>query len=180
MELGIRYWRLEYRDPNRNTSKYYEVWLHEVESQVILAWGRIGTDGQHDLKLFPDEEDAKAKALAQVYAKQSKGYQIIHEDLVIPVDTRSYSGSFDSEFWRLRRDTQLAINKGEASPREAALNYIEGFIADCNTFLADSREGAIDPGKFEDLSTRWEELSDKFDGAETMMTMVKKRALKHV
>lgn len=180
MELGIRYWRLEHRDPKNNSSKFYEVWLDEVSAAAVLAWGRIGTDGQHDVKLFPDGEEAKAKALAQVYAKQSKGYTIVHEDLIIQVDTRNYAGSFDAEFWRLRRDTQLAITKGDASPREAALNYIEGFITDCNAFLAASREGTIDSKRFEDLMVRWEELSDKFDGAESMMTMVKKRALKHV
>lgn len=174
MDVSVRYWRLEFTEGTSN--KFYEVWLNEIDCEIILSWGRKNTEGQTDRKLFPNAEDAKAKALAQVYAKQSKGYHIVHEDLVIPYDTR------DNVWGRpnvLRRATVGAIRSGEASPREAALNYIEGFITDCNAFLAKARDGTVDEESFEDLSVRWKELADKFDSAETMMTMVKRRTLKH-
>lgn len=176
MKTTVRHWHLEYvHDGSR---KFYTVWLNEDESEIWLSWGRIGTSGQSELKLFHSSGDAKAKALAQVYAKQSKGYTLKREDYVFEVEDSNWSS-----IERIRRDFAKALTSGDASPREAALNYIEGFVSDCNEFLMSAKEG-VDPDdlqpSFEDLSTRWEELKDKFDSAETMMHMVKMRTLKRV
>lgn len=172
---SVRYWRLEFRKDG--SDKFYEVWLSEVDAEVWLSWGRIGSSGQSDRKEFATSADAVSKALAQVYAKESKGYTIVHGDLTFTVDHEIW----DTNIYRLRHLTQQAVRSGDATPREAALNYIEGFITDCNEFLMNSKGGwnpADLASSFEDLSMRWEELKDKFDSAETMMHMVKMRALK--
>lgn len=170
----VRYWRLEYiKDGSR---KFYEIWLHETFCQVWLSWGRMGTGGQDSKSEFDNATDAKAKALAQVYAKQSKGYELVTEDVIIEATPDQWTNRH-----RMSSLTQRAIASGDATPREAALNYIEGFVTDCNEFLVRAKEGA-DPDElaqwFEDLSGRWEELKDKYDSAETMMHMVKMRALR--
>jgi predicted DNA-binding WGR domain protein len=173
----VRFWSLK----NVITgNKYYEVWTWG--RNTLLAWGRIGTEGQCSLKIYDNDAEARAKALAQVYAKQTKGgdksYIVEHDDLVIqvPMDPLR-SGEVVSY---LRRITHLAINSGEATTREAALNYIEGFISDCNEYMVRAKRGLdtsdLEAG-FEDLTVRWEELKDKFDSAETMMKMVTMRAL---
>lgn len=179
MKLIIRYWRLEYSKDGSN--KFYEVWVNETESELWLAWGRIGTEGQSQKSLYPSAEDAKAKGLAQVYAKQSKGYSLAHDDLVFEIEDDCWP-----LIYRLRGLTKSAISSGEATPREAALNYIEGFVVDCNEFLSRAKEGWENGGyadfemerAHEDLNARWEELKDKFDSAETMMQMVNMRALR--
>lgn len=179
MNVEIRYWRLEYRKDG--SKKFYEVWINEIETEVWLAWGRIGTSGQSTKSLYSSAEDAKAKALAQVYAKQSKGYDIVDSDLVFEID----DGKWEI-IHTLRRATLDAVQSGDATPREAALNYIEGFVTDCNEFLSRAKSGFEDGGyadfemerEYSELNARWEELKDKFDSAETMMDMVNKRALK--
>lgn len=174
MKITVRYWRLEY--VKEGSRKFYEVWLNETESELWLAWGRIGTSGQSNKTLYPTTEDAKAKGLAQVYAKQSKGYELVDEDLVIEMDDSDWP-----RIYSVRALTKSAISTGEATPREAALNYIEGFVQDCNEFLVRAKEN-VDPDElqsmYEDMSARWAELKDKFDSAETMMQMVTMRALK--
>lgn len=174
MKIEVRYWRLEYiKDGSR---KFYEVWLNETESKVWLAWGRINTDGQSSHNAYENPVDARSKALAQVYAKQSKGYEVVQEDLVVEMDDEQWN-----HMYRLRSHTVAAIRSGDATPREAALNYIEGFVQDCNEFLVKARDG-IDGDElqamYEDINSRWTELKDKFDSAETMMQMVTMRTLK--
>lgn len=172
--IQVRHWHLEYRKDGSN--KFYSIWLDETHNRIWLAWGRIGTDGQDKPSTFENAQDAKAKALAQVYAKQSKGYELVTDDVVFEVEPVTFESRY-----RLARETRLAISSGAAEPREAALNYIEGFVTDCNEFLVRAKEGT-DADElaewFDDLNGRWEELKDKHDSAETMMHMVKMRALK--
>lgn len=174
MNITARHWRMEY--VGGSSKKFYEVYLNMEQAQVWFGWGRIGTSGQWDKKLFPHADEATDKALAQVYAKRSKGYETVREDLTL---------SIAEDEWEsvalLQRAFNKAVRTGEAQPREVALNYIEGFVQDCNEFLVSAKEGSDDLAySFEDLSARWEELKDKFDSAETMMDMVTKRALKRV
>lgn len=175
MKITVRHWRLEYIEGS--SRKFYEVYLNVEQAEVRIGWGRIATVGQWDKKLFPDSDEAADKALAQVYAKKSKGYSLVTDDLTITTDEFNWGNPT-----LIQQAFSNAIRLGEAQPREVALNYIEGFIQDCNEFLVDAKN--IHPEDlacdFEDLRGRWEELKDKFDSAETMMDMVTKRALKRV
>lgn len=176
---NARYWYLE---NNRDGHKFYEVWV--FGNTCILTWGRIGTEGQSKPHSFNDADEALAKALAQVYAKRGKGYELYHDDLVVPASMDSLQRATTGNVFYLRRDTLKAIEQGDATPRDVALNYIEGFVDDCNEFLARAKGDGYSDSEmeraYEDLNERWAELKDKFDSAETMMHMVTTRTLGRV
>lgn len=182
----VRYWYLEQRDGA--SQKFYEVWT--FDHIAITAWGRIGTHGQHKVHdVFSNSDDATARAIAQVYAKRSKKYEILYDDFVFEVDNRIIDRvTTRDDIFSLRDATREAFQTQDATPRDVALNYIDGFIGDCNQFLARAKDGWEDGGyaDFEmerahaELNERWAELKDKFDSAETMMQMVNMRALKRV
>lgn len=69
--------RLEYVGPNgeNQSGKSAKFWQIEVHgSRVVRRWGRIGTSGQSDEKVYAGDYYALAEAKAQVRAKRMKGY----------------------------------------------------------------------------------------------------------
>jgi predicted DNA-binding WGR domain protein len=53
----------------------YKFWEVTVSgSQVTVTFGRIGTDGQSQVKSFHDAEEATRYATKQIAAKTKKGY----------------------------------------------------------------------------------------------------------
>lgn len=171
MTYQIRYWRLE-----NHTSRdaFYEVYL--CDDIVAIRYGKMGTQGTPKVETYASDDKAQATALRQVYAKQSKQYEMVHDDLMVETELELSEQTFPS----IRHSVTQAVRHGEATPREQALNYIEGFIQDCNEFLVRAKQGQDVEGEFNALSTRWAELRDKVESAETMMDMVKMRALKRV
>lgn len=171
-DYTIRYWRLE-----NHTSRdaFYEVCLQG--DTVAIRYGKMGTSGTTKIDTHESADKAQATALRQVYAKQSKQYEMIHDDLVVDVGQTTLN---ETNLLLIRNTVNRALREGNATPREQALNYIEGFIEDCNEYLVRAKSGEIVESEFAALTERWEELKDKFDSAETMMDMVKMRALKRV
>lgn len=64
---------LEYSDPNGAEHKFYEVLIDGAE--LTIRYGRIGTDGQKQVKAFPTPEKASAEALKKLAEKRRKGYE---------------------------------------------------------------------------------------------------------
>ncbi|SMB82816.1 WGR domain-containing protein [Deinococcus hopiensis] len=63
---------LEYSDPNGAEHKFYEVSVSGAE--LTARYGRIGTDGQKQVKTFPTPQKAEAEALKKAAEKRRKGY----------------------------------------------------------------------------------------------------------
>ncbi|MBB6098947.1 outer membrane protein assembly factor BamB [Deinobacterium chartae] len=73
---------LEYSDPNGSEHKFYEVTLEG--SELTVRYGRIGTEGQKQVKTFADAAKARAEAARKLSEKRRKGY----EDAVEGVRTK--------------------------------------------------------------------------------------------
>jgi DNA ligase-1 len=63
--------RFEFSDGTAN--KFWEITVRGLE--VAVRFGRIGTQGQSNVKSFPDEAAAAKHAAKLIQEKQSKGYQ---------------------------------------------------------------------------------------------------------
>ncbi|MGY2893544.1 WGR domain-containing protein [Deinococcus sp. UYEF24] len=64
---------LEYSDPDGAEHKFYETVVDGAE--LAIRYGRIGTDGQRQLKTCATPEQAQAEAAKKLREKRRKGYQ---------------------------------------------------------------------------------------------------------
>ncbi|MCD7901767.1 MAG: WGR domain-containing protein [Bacteroides sp.] len=55
-----------------NSSKFWSI--ETVENQITVIYGRIGSNGKSDTKMFPSAEAAEKEAIKQANAKIKKGY----------------------------------------------------------------------------------------------------------
>lgn len=64
---------LELSDPNGAEHKFYEVTVEGAE--LVIRYGRIGTEGQTQKKTLPDAAKAQAEATKKLREKRNKGYE---------------------------------------------------------------------------------------------------------
>ncbi|ACO48217.1 WGR domain-containing protein [Deinococcus deserti] len=64
---------LEYSDPNGAEHKFYEVLVEG--SELTIRYGRIGSEGQKQVKTLASPEKAVAEAAKKVAEKRRKGYE---------------------------------------------------------------------------------------------------------
>ncbi|MFC4425937.1 WGR domain-containing protein [Deinococcus navajonensis] len=64
---------LEYSDPNGAEHKFYEVTVDGAE--LTIRYGRIGTDGQKQVKTCAGPDKAQAEAAKKLTEKRRKGYE---------------------------------------------------------------------------------------------------------
>jgi len=85
--------RLEYVGPNSDnqSGKSQKFWQVEVYDKVVVRrWGRIGTAGQTDRKVYRSYTLAMTEAEYQARKKHDKGY-------TRPVDIISFIGAYFAE-----------------------------------------------------------------------------------
>lgn len=67
---------LEYSNEIENSNKFYDISLSENERIVYCQWGRIGSIGDNQAKVFENYKKAETWFFHQVISKIKKGYLV--------------------------------------------------------------------------------------------------------
>ncbi|PIQ25349.1 hypothetical protein COW36_19530 [bacterium (Candidatus Blackallbacteria) CG17_big_fil_post_rev_8_21_14_2_50_48_46] len=74
--------RLEFKAAN--SEKFWQI--SRENCQVLIEWGRIGSAGQKQIKVFADPKEAEKFLQSQLKSKEKKGYLRVSESQVIESD----------------------------------------------------------------------------------------------
>jgi len=166
-QIPITGWYLENRLPGHH--KFYTVLIAD-NGVVTTSWGRIGTAGQSKVQKFPAHSDAKDVGLRQLYAKKSKGYTAVNEDVKFMVTTTmlndacsaNSASTLDRTFHKALREPRFEGDK------KAVFQHYDSFVDQAHKLLDKAGQGMAFEAlyvEFEELKSAWSELDDKHSEA---------------
>lgn len=92
MSMTASVTELRYQDPERNSNKFYRLYLlwdeEERTYRLLCNWGRWGSRGQFKVEQFGDYGAASLAGIGKRREKESKGYRLVREERldVVPED----------------------------------------------------------------------------------------------
>lgn len=162
---------LEYRDPEANSSKFYQISVLENETlgdyRVLTQYGRIGSTGQSGFKMARSGPLAHHMGTTRQAQKERKGYQVVSngwEDI-------------DSEnalknLLRLAGVNTNALTTEDLGPEEEGVTFSEMESMLDNLITTATREN-IDPGdvavETATINAKFAVLREQFDDLESQV-----------
>lgn len=174
-EVAVYVWTLEFRDPAKNSDKFYNVFVAE-NGMYWLQWGRRGSTGQSTAGRLTTMDDARDVGLRQVFAKKSKGYVQTYENVKFMVPQSelerallgSYAGHLQALFMEAMRTGQFT------GARDAVLKHYAEFADQAQRLLAGAQTNDFAQvlEQYEELKKVWEDINDKHGEVSVAMDMV--------
>ncbi len=168
-EVPVVAWYLENRNPPHK--KFYTVLVAD-DGTLVLHWGRIGTGGQFKVEQHRDAAQARNIGLRQVYAKGSKGYAMIDEELkfiaTVEQVKRAHEGTQGchhlAALFKVAKD-----NPAFAGEQKAAAKHYDSFIGSAEALLHRLTSGGEEfetvYAEYQALQEAWSELAERHDTA---------------
>jgi predicted DNA-binding WGR domain protein len=169
-DIPVVGWYQEY--VQGSSSKFYAVSVAD-NGLVVLTWGRIGAGGQHKFQKLPTRADAEIIGLRQVFAKQAKGYKMIHNEIPYQLSDRAIAGAVSAQDGTVfRQGLQDAANSPEFKNRkDAVFQQYDNFNSAAQVFMdritSGNRTFTFDEMQAElaILKESWGEINTKHDTA---------------
>lgn len=170
---------LEHR--SGGSSKFYAIYVGD-DGSYCTHWGRIGTSGQSAINALPRAADAMAMGEKQMYAKMSKGYQMIHNAVEFEVAEsvmkvikigRLNPGHLYPHF-------KAAVEARAEQATTGVLTAYDGFLGEIQRALdlLTSTKGQFE--NFQELDELWTKIQDKHAEAETIMSLARMSAVSNL
>lgn len=181
-DVLVEGWYLHYRDDNANSNKFYFVTLTET-GVVGISWGRVGSNGQHQVSKA-DYTSAKALAMRQVFAKQSKGYKMVHEGLKFTLDPKFVTDlCVDKSRMSvvLHAFNEVANKSGFGSgDQESVFRHYEDLVNRATALMDQASDPSMTSRRLEQLDDAlagleevWEGLASKHDEAAATISLTR-------
>lgn len=149
--------------------KQYTILIGD-DGTLVLAWGRIGAEGQVKSQKLPSREDAEGLGLRQLYDKQAKGYESKVNGLKFSVRDLDITPGLKArallrEFARAQEDPQF---QGD---QQAVVTHYDELVAKAQKLLDTAGTQDFDAvfAQFEDLDNAWKAIEEKH--AEVQVTI---------
>lgn len=174
-DVRVTGWYLEQRNPAANVAKQYTVLIGE-DGTLVLAWGRIGQEGQKKVHRLPFAS-AEAQGKKQLYAKQSGGYSVVQDEFVFAVDSEVLDEACRRE---LPNPVIRAFHAARTDPRyvgeqKSVIKHYDDFVAKAQRLLQEAGDRPFEDvfNEFEELTSAWEAITEAHDAAEVTIGLTK-------